>query len=503
VRSADRAAVRPQQRAAHATIGRVAAAALAFGASGAVLVLEILAVRLLAPYVGLTLETTTAIIGAALAGIAAGAAAGGWLADRVDGQRLLGVLLIAGGLLTILLVPLVRALGPSARGQGGIAALGVTLVALVPPAALLSAVTPTVARLRLHDLNASGTVVGGISAWATAGALVGTFGSGFVLVPLMPVGTAVLAIGIALALLGAAIGVRTRGLGLATGALALMAGLAFGALALAASSPCDRETRYHCARILVDPANPAGRTLLLDDARHSYVDVRDPTHLEFPYTRWIADAIDATAPPRAPLDVAWIGGGGFTLPRWLAATRPGSRSRVFEVDGELVELVRERLALRSSPRLRVTVADARMALEREPADSADVVVGDAFGNYAVPWHLATREWTAQVDRVLRPGGLYALNVIDFPPLSLLRAETATLLERFRHVRLVAVPDADGRPGGGNAVLLASHRPFPADAGSRRAGAVTYRTPAVARFAAGATPLRDDFAPTDQLLTTHD
>ena len=488
-----------RQRSSRATIGPVAAAALVFAASGAVLVLEILAVRLLAPYVGLTLETTTAIIGAALAGIAAGAAAGGWLADRVDGRRLLAILLIAGGLLTILLVPLVRVLGPGARGQGGAAALGVTLVALVPPAALLSAVTPTVARLRLHDLAESGTVVGGISAWATAGALVGTFGTGFVLVPLMPVGAAVLAIGIALALLGAAIGVRTRAVGLATGATALLAAAGLGAAALAADSPCDRETTYHCASIEVDPAAPSGRTLVLDDAHHSYVDLRDPTRLGFPYTQWIADGIDGIAPPRAPLDVAWIGGGGFTLPRWLAATHPGSRSHVFEVDGELVELVRERLGLRTSPQLRVTVADARMALEREPSDSADVVVGDAFGNYAVPWHLATDEWTAEIQRVLRPEGLYALNVIDFPPLDLLRAETATLLERFRHVRLVTRPDADGRPGGGNAVLFASDRPLPAAVTSRRAGGVTYSRPEVARFADGATPLRDDFAPTDQLL----
>lgn len=477
-----------------------AAAALAFVASGAVLVLEILAVRLLAPYVGLTLETTTAIIGAALAGIAAGAAIGGWLADRLDGRRLLVGLLIGGGLLTLLLVPLVRTLGPGARGEGDAAALGITLIALVPPAAVLSAVTPTVARLRLHDLAATGTVVGGISAWATAGALVGTFGTGFVLVPLLPVGTSVLAIGIGLVLLGAALGVRGGGLKLASGALALLAALGFAGLALATSSPCDRETDYHCARIDADPANPSGRVLVLDDAHHSYVDLEDPTVLGFPYTQWIADAIDGLAPPPAPLDVAWIGGGGFTLPRWLAATHPGSRSHVFEVDGELVELVRERLGLRTSPRLRVTIADARVALEREPDDSADVVVGDAFGNYAVPWHLATREWTAEVDRVLRPGGLYALNVIDFPPLSLMRAEAATLRERFRHVRLVTSPRPDGRPAGGNGVLLASDRPLPAGVRSQRAGGVTYSEAAVARFAAGAEPLRDDLAPTDQLLT---
>jgi MFS family permease len=181
---------------------RVAAAALVFVAAGAVLVLEILAVRLLAPYVGLTLETTTSIIGAALAGIAAGAAIGGRLADRTDTRRLIVGLLVGGGLLALLTVPLVRWLGPSARGHGQLAALGVTLVALVPSAAVLSAVSPAVAHLQLRDLRASGTVVGRLSAWATAGALVGTFGTGFVLVPLMPVSSAVLAIGAVLVVAG-------------------------------------------------------------------------------------------------------------------------------------------------------------------------------------------------------------------------------------------------------------------------------------------------------------
>lgn len=481
-------------------LGPRAGAALAFLASGAVLVLEILAVRLLAPYVGLTLETTTSIIGAALAGIALGAAAGGWMADRVNPRRLLAGLFIVGGLLTLVIVPLVRALGQGARSGGDAAALGVTLIALVPPAAVLSAVSPTVARLRLHDLARSGTIFGSVSAWATAGALVGTFGTGFVLVPLVPVSAAVLGIGVALVLTGLLLGARPRMLGLVTVLLVVLQTGAYAALTLAADTPCDRETDYHCARVEPDGARPAGRLLLLDDARHSYVDLDDPTHLEFPYTQWIADAIDGAAGPRAALDVVFIGGGGFTLPRWLAATHPGSRSRVLEVDGELVELARERLELRTSASLRVDVGDARTTLRKLPDASADVVVGDAFGNYAVPWHLATREWSTEVRRVLRPGGIYALNVIDFAPLSLLRAEAATLLETFPEVRLIVQPDAQSRPAGGNAVLLASDRPLPQGAGSDAEGAITLARADVERFTAGAEPLRDDFAPADQLLT---
>lgn len=484
----------------HATIAPAVAAALAFLASGAVLVLEILAVRLLAPYVGLTLETTTSIIGAALAGIAAGAALGGWFADRTDARRLLAWLLIGGGLLSLLIVPLVRALGPGARSGGDVAALGVTLIALVPAATVLSAVTPTIARLRLHDLSASGTIVGGISAWATAGALVGTFSAGFVLVPLMPVSSAVLAIGILLVLTGALLGVRMGLLGPTAATIAALGTLAFGALTLMSDSPCDTETTYHCARVELDPARASGRYLLLDEVRHSYVDLANPTHLEFPYTRWIADAIDATMPPRAPLDVVAVGGGGFTLPRWIAATRPGSRSRVLEVDGGVVDVARERLGLRTSPGLRVTVGDARMTMRRQSSASADVVIGDAFGTLSVPWHLATTEWAAEVRRVLRPGGLYALNVIDFRPLELLRAEAATLLDGFADVRLVTLPGSDLHPGGGNAVLLASDRPLPRGAGSGADGAITLDRAAVVRFVAGARALRDDFAPADQLLT---
>jgi hypothetical protein len=195
-----------------------------------------------------------------------------------------------------------------------------------------------------------------------------------------------------------------------------------------------------------------------------------------------------------------VGGGGFTLPRWLDATRPGSRSRVLEVDGDLVALARERLGLRPSPALRVVVGDARMTLRDVPSAAADVVIGDAFGNYAVPWHLATREWAAEVRRVLRPGGLYALNVIDFKPLELLRAEAATLLDAFADVRLVTHRDWSDGPAGGNAVLLASDRPLPSRLGSDADGAITLAREQVARFAADAEPLRDDFAPADQLLT---
>jgi spermidine synthase len=478
---------------------RLGAATVVFIAAGAVLVLEILAVRLLAPYVGLTLETTTSIIGAALAGIAIGAAAGGRIADRTDTRRLIVGLLVGGGLLALLIVPVVHWLGPGARGEGNFAALAVTVVALVPAAVVLSAVSPAVAHLQLHDLRASGTVVGGLSGWATAGALLGTFGTGFVLVPLMPVSTAVLITALGLVLTGVVLGFSSRLLSLAGLGGVVVLAVVLGAWSGGIASPCDAETKYHCVSVEVDPDNPSGRELLLDDLHHSYVDLDDPTDLHFNYIRWIAKAIDAMYPAKAPLDIVFIGGGGFTLPRWLLATRPGSQAEVLEVDGELVEFDEEHLGLHTSPELQVTVGDARMSMFDQADDSADVVVGDAFGNLAVPWHLATAEWTEEVKRVLKPNGLYALNVIDLGPLDLQRAVAATLLDVFPHVRMVTF-GREERAIGGNAVILASNRPIPPGAATNNRVATTLRFSEVERFAEDAEVLHDDYAPADQLLT---
>jgi len=462
-------------------------------------VLEILSVRLLAPYVGLTLEITTSIIGAVLAGIAVGAAVGGRLADRFHPQWLLVVLLVGGGLLVLLTVPIIRALGPLAAEGGNAAAVGVTFAALVPVAAVLSGVTPTVARLQLRDLHASGTVVGRLSAWATVGALVGTFGTGFVLVPLLPVSKSVLAIGVLLVLAGVLLGFRVRLLTAARMIPGALATIALASLTLAQHSPCLAESLYHCVQIQVDPERPTDKVLLLDRGYNSDIDMSDPGYLGFRYEQWIGAAIAAIGHPGTPLDAVFVGGGAFTLPRWLQATRPGSRSNVLEVDPELVEFDRRHLGLRTSPDLRARIGDARLTMRHELDASADVIVGDAFSSRTVPWQLMTIEWLREVRRVLRPDGLYALNMIDLRPLKLLRAEAATLLATFANVRMITLAGADGRPSGDNEVLLASDGSLPPER-KPAAGASNYDRAAIARLVAGAEPLRDDYAPVDQLET---
>ena len=483
-----------------APLPEAAAAALVFASSGAVLVLEILAVRLLAPYVGLTIEAYTTIIGVILAGIALGSWLGGRAADRVAPRLLVGPLLSWGGLLAIASIPIVRALGEAANYGGSDAPLVVTLAAFLPAAAVLSAVTPTVAKLQLGDLGLTGSVVGRLSAWATAGALTGTFVTGFVLVPLVPTQATVLAVGGTLVVAGIHLGVRLAGMGarrsVATVALALL----LGAATLLVGTRCERESPYFCARVQTDPERPSGRVLVLDGLRHSYVDLSDAQHLEFPYTRWIAGSLTALFPAE-PVEAVFLGGGGFTLPRWLIEARPGSRATVLEVDSEVVDLARDELGLRTSDRLRVQVGDARVALRGRPDSSADVIVGDAYSTLSVPWHLTTREFLADISRVLRSDGAYMLNLIDYGDRDLLRAQAATLLASFDEVAIVG--NRGEGPGGldaGNHVLVAGDRPLTLGAIAADERLRFLGTPEVERLAAGGPVLRDDRAPADQLLT---
>jgi MFS family permease len=473
---------------------RSTAAALVFGAAAAVLVLEILALRMLAPYVGLTLQTSTTVIGVMLGGIAAGAAAGGAAADRSDPRAVVAWALVVGGLLAMLTVPIVRVLGSALEGAQDSAALPLAVAAFFAPAAVLSAVTPATAKLQLASLTTTGSVFGRLSAWATFGALVGTFTAGYVLVPLLPTTATVLAVGGVLLVAGLAVALRLGLIGRGGTAVAVvLAALAVGAPA-AFGDRCDAESAYYCAEVEVDPARPSGRVLVLDDVDNSYVDLRDPRYLGFAYIRWLAPAVARSS------DVVFVGGGGFTLPRYLAAVRPGSRSRVLEVDSKLVGLARSRLGLRDVPGMRVRVGDARLTLRDERAASADLVVGDAFGGRVVPWHLTTREFLAEVRRVLRPGGIYAMNVVDQGPLRFARAEVATFLGSFADVAVAGRGRPGADPGGGNVVLFASDRPLPDAILPRGRGVTVLRGPRAREFARGADALTDEHAPADQLIS---
>ncbi len=483
----------------------LAAAVLVSGA--AVLVVETLAARLVAPYVGLTLESQTAAIGVALLGIAAGARSGGRLADRVDPRTVVAGALAAGGLLVLAVRPLVHLVGP-AMPPGAASAVLLVAVSTLPAVSVLSMAAPAAVRARLRSVEGAGALVGSMSALGTLGALAGTFLTGFVFVAALPTGAILVVTAVVCLLLAAVAGVdRVRSLALPVAGAAVLA----GGLVVLVDGPCEEETTYYCARVEADPGEDGGRergrVLVLDDLRHSYVDLDDPEHLEFAYTQRFGDVVDAAFPAGEPLDAVHVGGGGFTMPRWLAATRPGSTSVVLEIDERVVDLGRRELGVDEIPGLAVRTGDARVSLARMPDDSADLVVGDAFGSLSVPWHLATREFLEDVDRVLRPGGVLAMNVIDNDPRAFLAAETRTVQDVLDDVVVMGRPEQLADGGGGNFVVAASDRPLDRGALAERAAARDEPGSVLGDAARdalvdGAPVLTDDRAPVDQLLTPY-
>jgi spermidine synthase len=234
------------------------------------------------------------------------------------------------------------------------------------------------------------------------------------------------------------------------------------------------RTGYALAEVISDPFRPSTRTLVLDGREAGQVDLNDPQRLTFAYMRRIADVIDAFRAPGAGVDALHLGGGAFALPRYLAATRPASRSEVFELDAGVVRLAREHLGLRPSPRLRVKVGDAADLLAAKPARCADLVIGDAFDGPHVPAHLSGPEFAGDVARVLKPAGLYALNVIAVPPNAEVDAHAAVLRATFAHVARVGPPGVLRARAPGNVVLLAGAAPLPLAALRRAAMAAVPR-----------------------------
>ncbi|HEV7625211.1 MAG TPA: fused MFS/spermidine synthase [Streptomyces sp.] len=266
------------------------------------------------------------------------------------------------------------------------------------------------------------------------------------------------------------------------------------------------QVRGGTAELHPDPDRPRGWTLLLEGAPQSYVDLDDPAHLDFEYQRRLGHVIDVTAPHGQPLHVLHLGGGAFSLARYVAATRPRSTQQVIEQDVALTQWVRSALPLERSWRIRIRGADARAGLERLPPEWADLVIADVFSGARTPAHLTSGEFLSEVGRVLRPGGLYAANIADGPgsadvsgagqrPLDHLRSQVATARAAFACVGLLADPAVLRGRRFGNGILLASDEELPVAELTRRAAGDAHpgrmeTGSALVDFTAGALPVTD-------------
>ncbi len=247
------------------------------------------------------------------------------------------------------------------------------------------------------------------------------------------------------------------------------------------------------AELLADADRPGGWLLLLDRVRQSYVDIDDPSYLDFEYMQTFVNVLDALPP--GPLAVTHVGGGACTLARYLGQQRPGSPQIVLEPDAALTAMVRARLPFARGTRVRIRPIGGRAGVAALAAASADVVVVDAFHGGRVPAELTTAEFLADVARVLRPAGVLLVNVADGPPGVFVQRLVSTLRGALPAVLLIADPAVLKRRRFGNLVLAASRDELPVAEVTRaaRAAAFPHRVlggPELAAFAGGAAPLTD-------------
>jgi len=210
----------------------------------------------------------------------------------------------------------------------------------------------------------------------------------------------------------------------------------------------------------------SGFELIVDGTPQSHVDLEDPTHLHFEYIVRMGAVIDQLGPSAsAPLSVVHLGAGALTLPRYIDATRPGSRQQVIEWEAPLVALVREHLPLPRGAAVRIRIGDAREGLKRLPPalhGQCDLVVSDVFSGAQTPAHLTSVEFYREIAELLAPGGVLLVNVADGPGLAFARRQVATAATVFPEVALLADTQVLKGRRFGNLVLAASALPLPTD-----------------------------------------
>jgi spermidine synthase len=240
--------------------------------------------------------------------------------------------------------------------------------------------------------------------------------------------------------------------------------------------------------LLADVDRPGGWLLTVDRIRQSYVDLDDPTYLDFEYVQAFADVIDAL--PAGPLAVTHVGGAACTLARYVAATRPGSPQIVLEPDTGLTELVRARLPLPRGHRIRIRPVDGRAGVAGLRDASADAIVLDAFHGGRVPPELTTAEFLDEVARVLRPSGVFLANVADGPPVLYSRRFAATVRAVLPETLVLADPSVVKGRRFGNVVVAAARSGLPVATVRRAAAAAPFPRTVTLDFGRDARPLAD-------------
>lgn len=435
-----------------------------FVSNACIMILELVAGRIIAPQVGVSLYTWTSVIGIILAGMSLGNYLGGRLADRLASPRLLGTMFVLSGVASTGILAVDKVGVVDGIEWSIILEILILITALFfLPATILGTISPIVVKLAMQNLARVGRTVGKIYASGTLGSIVGTFATGFWLIAQFGTHTVVWGVAIVLLAIGAFFLLLDRRL-LMIPAILLIAALAIGVVKLGwTESICMFETNYFCIKVREEERDGEPvRVLILDRLVHSYSSLDDPTKLVYDYEKIYAEITHyLDQKHNQDLRVLFIGGGGYTFPRYIEALYPDSAIDVAEIDPGVTQVAYNYLGLDRDTRIVSYNEDARMFLEREPdnGEKYTMIVGDAFNDFSVPYHLTTKGFNERVQAWLEEDGVYIVNVIDGGYARFLRAYVHTLRQTFEHVVLVPRSDLWRHASRDTFVVIASDTPL--------------------------------------------
>jgi spermidine synthase len=460
------------------------------------MVVELVAGRLTARHLGSSLYTWTSIIGVVLAGISVGNYLGGKVADRWRPERTLGWLFLASSVACLGSLLLNRLVGSGPAGTLMGCTMGYparvvisTVIVFLLPALALGTVSPVTAKMALLRGRGVGATIGTIYAWGAVGSILGTFLTGFWLIAALGARGVVIAVAGGLALIAFVLGPWRILHAVWVVALVLMFWLSqttedeyFQAACRAGlqdgqptwSDPHTfqpyrfaRDSNYQFVYVFDDGGRQGlerGRLLCLDCLRHGFVDLDNPLHLEFHYEKLYGALTERFMQGRGKLRTFFLGGGGYTFPRWVQKRFPGSQCDVAEIDPAVLEACHKAMGLSPQAPIRTIVNDARVVVaQMTPQDRYDLIIGDAFSDLAVPWHLTTIEFQRQLKTHLAANGVVLTNIIeDFHAGGrFLGAYIETARRAYRHVLVFCTAREGVGTGHDNFVIVATDRDDPA------------------------------------------
>ena len=407
-------------------------------AGAAIMVLELLGSRLLAPYYGSTLFVWGSLIGVVLLGLATGYFFGGKKSDANASYREFSSLIFLTGIYTLFITyaaPMLFQVAIALRLGERYGPLAASILFLAVPSFLLGGIAPYAIKLSTKSLDRVGTTSGNLYSLSTVGSILGTFLTTFILIPELGVNTILYALSsilIMASLFGLAARLKVAGIIL----IAVSIGFAFAPQIPSGGVVFQKETLYH-KLVIQDDAITGIRTMLLDNNFHSGMDLRDPDRIVYIYTAFFHVAFAYN--PKIE-NMLFVGGGGFSAPKKFLKDYPNASIDVVEIDPEVVQAAKVYFFVEENPKLHAYAEDGRVFLSRNNK-KYDLIVLDAYARTYIPFHLMTKEFLTLVDSRLTENGVVVSNVIaslSGDASGLFRSELRTMESVFPRVDIYPV-----------------------------------------------------------------